>query len=112
VRYLIEGSIRRVGERIRVTAQLIDGASGEHIWAEKLDGRMDDVFDFQDRVTSGVIGLIEPRIRSAEIERARRKHPHNLDAYDLYWRALPMLQTAHGREFNAAADLLDRAVEL
>ena len=112
VRYLIEGSIRLVGDRIRVTAQLIDGASGEHIWAEKLDGRLDDVFDFQDRVTSSVIGLIEPRIRKAEIERARRKHPQRLDAYDLYWRASPMMQSAHGRQFSEAVELLDRAVQL
>jgi TolB-like protein/tetratricopeptide (TPR) repeat protein len=112
VRYLIEGSIRRSGDRVRVTAQLIEGASGEHIWAEKLDGKMDDVFDFQDRVTSGVIGLIEPRIRKAEIERARRKHPQNLDAYDLYWRALPLLQQPLGHLYSEAADLLDRAVPL
>jgi TolB-like protein len=112
VRYLIEGSVRRSGDRVRVTAQLIEGATGEHIWAEKLDGKMDDVFDFQDRVTSGVIGLIEPRIRKAEIERARRKRPQNLDAYDLYWRALPMLQTPHGHEYSEAADLLDQAVQL
>lgn len=112
VRYLIEGSVRRSGDRVRVTAQLIDGTTGEHIWAEKLDGKMDDVFDFQDRVTSGVIGLIEPRIRSAEIERARRKHPQSLDAYDLYWRALPLLQQPLGHLYSEAADLLDRAVPL
>lgn len=111
-RYLIEGSVRRAADRVRVTAQLIDGVSGEHIWAEMLDGKMDDVFDFQDRVTSGVIGLIEPRIRTAEIERARRKHPHSLDAYDLYWRATPMLQSAHGRQYSEAVELLDRAVQL
>lgn len=112
VRYVIEGSVRRTADRVRVTAQLIDGESGEHIWAEKLDGRMDDVFDFQDRITSGVIGLIEPRIRTAEIERARRKHPQNLDAYDLYWRALPLLQQPLGHLYSEAADLLDRAVPL
>jgi TolB-like protein/tetratricopeptide (TPR) repeat protein len=111
-RYLIEGSVRRAGDRVRVTAQLIEGASGEHIWAEKLDGRMDDVFDFQDRVTSGVIGLIEPRIRKAEIERARRKPPQSLDAYDLYWRAMPLMQSPHGHLYSEAADLLDRAVQL
>jgi TolB-like protein/tetratricopeptide (TPR) repeat protein len=112
VRYLIEGSVRRAGDRVRVTAQLIDGASGEHIWAEKLDGKVDDVFDFQDRITSGVIGLIEPRIRTAEIERARRKHPQNLDAYDLYWRALPLMQSSQGSLYTEAVDLLDQAVAL
>jgi TolB-like protein len=112
VRYLLEGSVRRAGDRVRVTAQLIDGASGEHIWAEKLDGRMDDIFAFQDRVTESVVGLIEPRIRKAEIERARRKPPQNLDAYDLYWRALPLMQSPHGHLYSQAADLLDRAVLL
>jgi TolB-like protein/tetratricopeptide (TPR) repeat protein len=112
VRYLIEGSVRRAGDRVRVSAQLIDGESGEHIWAEMLDGKMDDVFEFQDRVTGGVIGLIEPRIRKAEIERARRKPPQSLDAYDLYWRALPLMQSPHGHLYSQAADLLDQAVLL
>lgn len=112
VRYLIEGSVRRVGQKVRVSAQLIDGASGEHIWAEKLDGELRDIFEFQDRITSTVVGLIEPEIRQAEIERAQRKHAHNLDAYDLYWRSLPLLQTAHGDGYNDAVAMLDRAVSL
>ncbi len=112
VRYLLEGSVRRSGDRMRVTAQLIDGSSGEHLWAQKLDGTVDDLFDFQDRVTSEVVGLIEPEIRKAEIGRAQRKHPESLDAYDLYWRALPLLQASHSRGYSEAVDLLDRAVML
>lgn len=112
VRYIVEGSVRRAGEKIRISVQLIDGASGEHIWAEKLDGPVGELFDFQDRITRTVVGFIEPEIRQAEIDRARRKHPQNLDAYDYYWRALPLLQTAHGQGYHDAVEMLDRAVAL
>ena len=78
VRYLLEGSVRRSGDRVRITAQLIEGATGVHLWAEKLDGELDDIFEFQDRITASVIGLIEPRIQLAEIERARQKRPETL----------------------------------
>jgi tetratricopeptide (TPR) repeat protein len=104
--------VRRAGDKVRVTAQLIDGRSGEHIWAEKLDGPMGDIFDFQDRVTDSVVGLIEPEIRKTEIGRAQRKHPESLDAHDLYWRALPLLQSADDNGYTEAVDFLDRAVEL
>jgi TolB-like protein len=88
VRYVLEGSIRRAGRQVRVSTQLIDGTTGAHLWAENLDGTFEDVFDFQDRLTSRIVALIEPQIRQAEIDRARRKRPENLDAYDLYLRAL------------------------
>ena len=112
VRYLLEGSVRRAGDRVRVTAQLIDGRNGEHIWAEKLDGPLGDIFEFQDRVTESVVGLIEPEIRKAEIGRARRKHPESLDAHALYWRALPLLQASNSDGYGEAVDYLDRAVAL
>lgn len=112
VRYLLEGSVRRSGDRIRVVAQLIDGTNGEHIWAEKLDGALDDVFDFQDRVTTGVVGLIEPHIRRTEVERAHRKRPENLSAYDLYLRALPLMQSSRVQGYTEALVYLDRALEL
>lgn len=112
VGYLLEGSLRRFGSRVRVTAQLIDGTSGQHLWAENLDGELDDIFDFQDRVTSGVVGVIEPEIRKAEIDRALRKHPESLDAYDLYWRGLALLQTADRDGYADAVELLDRAAAL
>jgi TolB-like protein len=72
VRYVLEGSVRRSGDRVRVAAQLIEGASGAHLWAEKFEGAATDIFDFQDEITRAVVGLIEPRIRKAEIERAGR----------------------------------------
>ena len=86
VRYVLEGSVRKAGTRIRITGQLIDAATGAHIWAERYDGAMDDVFDLQDKITSNVVSAIEPSVRAAEIERATRKRPENLDAYDcLSW---------------------------
>ena len=112
VRYLLEGSVRRSGDRIRVTAQLIEGATGEHLWAEKFDGPAKDIFDFQDTITDTVIGLIEPQIRKAEIERARGKRPENLDAWDLYVQALPLVHSGVVANYIRAVELLDRAVAL
>src|SRR5207342_3467352 len=90
VRYVLEGSVRRVGNRIRFTAQLIDTATGNHVWGEKYDGEAEDLFDLQDRITEAVVGVLEPTIQLAEIERARRKRPENLGAYDYYLRALAL----------------------
>jgi TolB-like protein len=115
VRYVLEGSVRRSGDRVRVSAQLIDGESGAHLWAENLDGTIEDMLDFQDRITARVIGLIEPEIHRAELDRSRRKRPENLGAYDLYLRALPLLHV-HGvqrlEHYDEAIDLLDRAIAL
>jgi TolB-like protein/Flp pilus assembly protein TadD len=93
VRYVLEGGLRRSGERLRITAQLIEATSGAHLWADRFDGAVEDVFDVQDKITESVVGVIEPQIRQAEIERSRRKRPENLDAYDLYLRALSKLYT-------------------
>ena len=112
VRYLLEGSIRRSGDRVRITAQLIEGATGVHLWAEKLDGKLDDIFEFQDRITASVIGLIEPQIQHAEIERARQKRPESFDAWDLYVQAVPLVLSAKAADFDAAIALLDRAIAL
>ena len=73
VRYVLEGSVRRAGERLRITAQLVDGDDGAHLWADKFDGAVDDVFDFQDRITESVVDVVEPQIQRAEIERSRRE---------------------------------------
>jgi len=89
VRYVLEGSVRKASSRVRITAQLIDAATGAHLWADRFDGSLEDVFELQDKVAISVAGVIEPMLRQAEIERARRKRPDNLDAYDLYLRALP-----------------------
>jgi len=88
VRYVLEGSVRKAANRVRITGQLIDTATGAHIWADRFDGALDDIFDLQDQVASNVAGSIEPKLRQSEIERASRKPAANLTAYDLYLRAL------------------------
>jgi adenylate cyclase len=88
VRYVLEGSVRKSGNRARITGQLIDAASDVHLWADRFDGLLDDIFDLQDRVTSSVIGAISPHLERAEIERAQRKPTESLQAYDYYLRAL------------------------
>lgn len=86
-RYVLEGSVRTAGERVRITGQLVDTTTGTHLWADRFDAPMADVFDVQDQITAGVIGAIEPKLRQAEIERARRKPAGNLQAYDLLQRS-------------------------
>jgi adenylate cyclase len=88
VRYVLEGSVRKAGNRVRITGQLIDTATGAHIWADHFDGALDDIFELQDQVASSVAGAIEPKLRQSEIERASRKPTASLTAYDLYLRAL------------------------
>jgi TolB-like protein/class 3 adenylate cyclase len=88
VRYVLEGSVRKSVNRVRITGQLIDAAPGTHLWADRFDGQLDDIFDLQDRVTSSVIGAILPQLERAEIERAQRKPTESLQAYDYYLRAL------------------------
>src|SRR5262245_1150017 len=89
VRYVLEGSVRKAGSRMRITGQLIDAATRAHLWADRFDGEFEDVFALQDRVTERVLGSLLPTVRQAEIERARRKPPASLDAYDYVLRALP-----------------------
>jgi adenylate cyclase len=84
VRYVLEGSVRKSGNRIRITGQLIDAASKAHPWADRYDGAPEDVLDLQDQVASSVVGAIDPSVTRAEIERVNRKPTSNLDAYD-YW---------------------------
>jgi TolB-like protein len=112
VRYVLEGSVRRSANRVRITAQLIDTGSGAHIWADRYDRALDDVFAVQDELTMSVVGVIEPTMRKAEIERARRKRPDSLDAYDLYLRALPFAFAAMPQDADKALALLDKAIEL
>jgi adenylate cyclase len=112
VRYVVEGSVRKAGGRVRITCQLVNAATGAHVWAEKFDSPLDDIFELQDRVTESVAGAVEPTLRNAEIARALNKPTENLDAYDLYLRALAQfdLFTPQGRE--EALRLLRRAVAL
>src|SRR6185436_19385748 len=89
VRYVLEGSVRRSGDHVRLTGQLIETETATHVWADRYDGTLGDIFALQDAMTMSVIGAVEPTLRRVEIERARRKRPDNLDAYDLFLRALP-----------------------
>ena len=112
VRYVLEGSVRKAGGRVRITAQLFEAESGAHLWADRFKGSLEDVFDLQDRIAFGVAGVIEPTLRHAEIERARRKRPDNLEAYDLYLRALPFAFIGMPETAQKALDLLDKAVAI
>jgi adenylate cyclase len=91
VRYVVEGSVRRSGGRVRITGQLIEAESGRHVWADRFEGSLDDVFELQDRITEGIVTAIEPNMMHAEVERARAKPPSGLKAYDLILRAMPGL---------------------
>ena len=88
VRYVLEGSVRKSGNRVRITGQLVDAETGNHIWADRYDSTLEDIFDLQDRVTMSVIGAIAPQLERAEIARAQRKPTESLQAYDFYLRAL------------------------
>src|SRR5262249_1608866 len=89
VRYVVEGSVRRSGSRVRISTQLIDASSGSQIWSERYEGENKDIFDLQDDIATSVVGAIEPRVRLAEVERARRKRPERLEAYDFVMRSMP-----------------------
>src|SRR5262249_47804047 len=88
VRYVLEGSVRKAGAKVRITGQLIEAATGAHLWGDRFDGPLDDIFALQDKVTSSVVGAIAPRVARAEMERSERKPTENLDAVDLYSRSI------------------------
>jgi TolB-like protein len=111
VRYVLEGSVRKAGKRVRINAQLIDADTRAHLWAGRFDAAQEDIFDLQDNITEHVIGVIEPQIRKAEISRSRRKRPQNLDAYDLYLRALPHVYAMHPDDNSRALEFLIQAIE-
>ena len=112
VRYVLEGSVRKAANRVRITAQLIDAATGTHLWADRFDGGLEDIFALQDQVTASVVGAIAPKLEQAEIERAQRKPTESLDAYDYYLRAHASIHpwTREGNE--EALKLFYRAIEL
>lgn len=111
VRYAVEGTVRRGGNRVRITVQLVETANGTQLWSERYEGDTADLFDLQDRIASHVAGAINPSIRASEIERARRTPPENLQAYDLFLRGLPHFWT-HRKEDNLKAiALFDQAIE-
>jgi adenylate cyclase len=112
VRYVLEGSVRKAGERLRITAQLVDAATGSHVWADRFDGALADVFDLQDQVASSVVAAIQPNLLKAEIERAQRKPPENLQAYDCVLRAMPLLRRRSREDLIEMEALLRRAIEI
>ncbi|WP_334392159.1 adenylate/guanylate cyclase domain-containing protein [Bradyrhizobium sp. AZCC 2262] len=113
VRYVLEGSVRKAANRVRITGQLVDTATGAHLWAERFDGGLSDVFDLQDQVTESVVGAIAPALEKAEIERARRKPTESLDAYTLYLRGLARFYQVASRQANEEAlRLFNSAIEL
>jgi adenylate cyclase len=111
VRYLLEGAIRKAGGRVRISAQLIDALSGAHLWAERFDGLLEDVFELQDKVAVSVAGVIEPTLEVAEIRRSAEHPTNDLTAFDLYLRALPHLDTFEKSGMVRALDLLGQAIE-
>jgi adenylate cyclase len=112
VRYVLEGSVRKAGNRVRITGQLVDATTAAHIWADRFDGAMEDVFELQDRVTISVVAAIEPKIRVAEVERAQRKPTESLQAYDLTLRASVDPVSLSRDSLEEAIGLLQRAVAI
>jgi adenylate cyclase len=112
VAYVLEGSVQRAGGRLRITVQLIETEGGAHVWAERYDGTLDDIFDLQDRITEQVAGALQPSIRLAEVERARRKRPQDLGAYDYTMRAIRHVWMLEKDEATKALDLLEKALEI
>jgi adenylate cyclase len=112
VRYVLEGSVRKAASRLRITGQLIDTSTGTHLWADRFDGGIEDVFELQDRITASVIGAIAPKLEQAEIERAKRKPTESLDAYDYYLRGLASLYRWNREGVSEALQQLNKAIAL
>ena len=112
VRYILQGSVRRSGNQVRVTGQLTNTETAANVWADRYDGTLGDIFKLQDELTLSVIGAVEPTLRKAEVERVRRKRPDSLDAYDLFLRALPLASTAIAEEADQALAFLEQAIRL
>jgi TolB-like protein len=110
VRYVLEGSVRKAGNRVRITGQLIDAISGTHVWADRFDGSLEDVFEFQDRVAASVAGIIEPALQAAETARTVGHPTDDLTAYDLYLRAYAMYLSS-SRQIPEALRLMEQAID-
>ncbi len=109
VQYVLEGSVRKAGSRVRVTAQLIDAATGHHVWAERYDREMEDIFDLQDEITQIIAGALEPELNAVERDRAVHKSPDNLDAWELYQRALWHMWSYENDKLSTAIGLFKKA---
>lgn len=112
VRYLLEGSVRKAGSRVRISGQLVDTETGAHLWADRFDGALEDVFDLQDQVTASVVGAIAPELEQAEIERAKRKPTESLVAYDYYLRGMALIHQWKRETNKEALSLFYQAIEL
>ncbi|MFK0686772.1 adenylate/guanylate cyclase domain-containing protein [Mesorhizobium sp. IMUNJ 23033] len=112
VRYVLEGSIRRAGSRVRISGQLVDAISGHHVWTDRFEGDVSDIFDLQDKVTESVVGAVEPRIRLEEIKQARMKPTDYIGAYDLYLRALPRFYSMTREGFADVRRLTNEALSI
>jgi TolB-like protein len=112
VRYVLEGSVRKAANRVRITGQLIDATTGTNIWADRFEGTLDDIFELQDQVATSVVGAISPQLERAEIERARRKPTESLDAYDYYLRAVRKLHEGTREAIGEALRLFLMAIQL
>jgi TolB-like protein/class 3 adenylate cyclase len=112
VRYVLEGSVRKAGNRVRITGQLIDATTGAHLWADRFEGSLENVFELQDQVASGVVGALDPKLLEAEIARVKRKTPANLDAYDCFLRASALAYQWTTESHEEALRLFYKAIEL
>jgi adenylate cyclase len=112
VAYVLEGSVQKAGNRLRITVQLVETESGAHVWSSRYDGTIDDIFNLQDRITEQVAGALQPSIRIAEIERSRRKRPQDLGAYDYTMRAMPHVWMLENEASAKALELIDKALAI
>ncbi len=112
VRYVLEGSVRRVDNRVRVNAQLVDAVSDRHVWAERYDRRIDDIFELQDDIVASIAATVGPEIALAEIERARGKRPDNFDVWDLYLQSLAGFHRMTQDDIATAVSLLENAIKI
>jgi adenylate cyclase len=112
VRYVLEGSVRKAGQRLRITGQLIDAVAGTHLWAERFDGSLEDVFELQDKIAISVAGVIEPTLQAAEMRRSAARQTTDLSAYDLYLRALATIFPITKERIFEALGLLDLAIAI
>jgi hypothetical protein len=110
VRYVLEGSVRKAAHKVRITGQLIDATTGAHLWAERFESALDDIFELQDQVTEAVVGAIAPQLERAEIERAKRKPTESLDAYDFYLRGMAHLHLGSRESIGAALGQFNHAL--
>jgi TolB-like protein/tetratricopeptide (TPR) repeat protein len=111
VRYVLDGSVRKSGDRVRIGAQLLDAETGMHLWADRFDGALDDIFELQDRVAISVAGVIEPTMEAVEMHRSAQRPTNDLTAHDFYLRALPVCYSCDAPSLRRAQELLERAIE-